>query len=53
MTEHVKVFSQADNDLENVSQDISEARIRESEQRFRATFENAAVGIAHVDPNGR
>ena len=53
MTEHVKVFSQADNDLENVSQDFSEARIRESEQRFRTTFENAAVGIAHVDPNGR
>ena len=53
MTEHVKVFSQADNDLESVSHDISEARIRESEQRFRTTFENAAVGIAHVDPNGR
>jgi PAS domain S-box-containing protein len=29
-----------------------EAR-RESEERFRGTFENAAVGIGHVDPGGR
>jgi PAS domain S-box-containing protein len=27
--------------------------IAESEARFRATFENAAVGIAHVAPDGR
>lgn len=27
--------------------------LRETEQRFRATFENAAVGIAHVAPDGR
>jgi PAS domain S-box-containing protein len=27
--------------------------IAESEARFRATFENAAVGIAHVGPDGR
>src|SRR5207249_11568816 len=27
--------------------------LRESEQRFRGTFENAAVGIAHVDVAGR
>ena len=26
--------------------------LRESEQRFRATFEQAAVGIAHVAPDG-
>lgn len=25
----------------------------ESEERFRATFEQAAVGIAHIDPDGR
>jgi PAS domain S-box-containing protein len=31
----------------------SKAREEESEQRFRTTFEHAAVGIAHVDPNGR
>src|SRR5437764_4972787 len=30
-----------------------EEALRESEERFRGTFENAAVGIAHVDVNGR
>jgi PAS domain S-box-containing protein len=31
----------------------SERALRESEERFRATFEQAAVGIAHVSPGGR
>lgn len=30
-----------------------ESNLRESEERFRATFEQAAVGIAHVDAEGR
>jgi PAS domain S-box-containing protein len=30
-----------------------ETQLRESEERFRGTFENAAVGIAHVDAAGR
>jgi PAS domain S-box-containing protein len=30
-----------------------EEALRESEERFRATFEQAAVGVAHVDPDGR
>lgn len=30
----------------------AEARIAESEARFRATFEQAAVGIGHVGPDG-
>lgn len=30
-----------------------EEALRESEQRFRDTFENAAVGMAHVDMDGR
>ena len=30
-----------------------EAALRESEERFRGTFEQAAVGIAHVSPEGR
>jgi len=31
----------------------AEAALRESEERFRGTFENAAVGIAHCDLQGR
>lgn len=31
----------------------TEEALRESESRFRSTFENAAVGIAHVDLDGR
>lgn len=30
-----------------------EEALKESEEQFRATFEQAAVGIAHVDLNGR
>ena len=30
-----------------------EETLRASEQRFRSTFENAAVGMAHVSPSGR
>ena len=31
----------------------AEEALRESEERFRGTFENAAVGIVHVDLQGR
>jgi two-component system sensor histidine kinase/response regulator len=31
----------------------TEEALRESEERFRGTFENAAVGIAHTDASGR
>ena len=31
----------------------AEAALRESEERFRGTFENAPVGIVHNDPAGR
>lgn len=32
---------------------IAESSLQESEERFKATFEQAAVGIAHVSPDGR
>jgi PAS domain S-box-containing protein len=32
---------------------LAEGALRESEQRFRGTFENAAVGIFHTDGAGR
>jgi len=32
---------------------IAEEYLRESELRFRSTFEQAAVGICHADPNGK
>ncbi len=31
----------------------AEEALRESEERFRGTFEQAAVGIAHISPDGR
>jgi PAS domain S-box-containing protein len=31
----------------------AEGKVAESEQKFRATFDQAAVGIAHVAPDGR
>jgi PAS domain S-box-containing protein len=31
----------------------TEEALRQSEKRFRGTFENAAVGIVHTDPTGR
>jgi PAS domain S-box-containing protein len=41
-----------------INRDITSRRqtentLRESEERYRATFEQAAVGIAHVAPDGR
>jgi PAS domain S-box-containing protein len=32
---------------------VLEAELRESEERYRATFERAAVGIAHIAENGQ
>jgi len=39
--------------LDMTSRKQAEEALRESEERFRGTFENAAVGIAHTDPPGR
>ncbi|MGA7615155.1 MAG: PAS domain S-box protein [Thermoanaerobaculia bacterium] len=36
-----------------IEREASARALRESEERFRATFEQAAVGIAHVSPTGR
>ncbi len=40
--------------FENITEcQLSQRVLQESEERFRATFEQAAVGIAHVDLDGR
>lgn len=39
--------------LETVERYRAEVALRESEQRFRSTFEQTAVGMAHVDIGGR
>src|SRR5947209_929515 len=39
--------------LDMTPQKQAEEAMRESEERFRGTFENAAVGIAHVDITGQ
>src|SRR5438552_3873767 len=36
-----------------IEQSRAEQALRESEERFRGTFENAAVGIGHADAAGR
>jgi PAS domain S-box-containing protein len=36
-----------------IEQTRAEQALRQSEERFRGTFENAAVGIAHTDLHGR
>jgi PAS domain S-box-containing protein len=38
--------------LDMTRQKQAELALRESEERFRGTFENAAVGIAHLHPDG-
>src|SRR6266576_2584045 len=39
--------------LDMTRQKQAEQELRESEARFRGTFENAAVGIAHLHPTGQ
>ena len=39
--------------LDMTSQKQAEEALRESEERFRGTFENAAVGICHTHPTGQ
>ncbi|KST65405.1 PAS domain S-box protein [Mastigocoleus testarum] len=39
--------------LDNTWRKQAEVELRESEERFRATFEQAAVGIAHIASDGR
>ena len=48
---HVVGISAIDRDITDIV--AAQNELRESEHRFRGTFENAAVGMAHVDLNGR
>ncbi|MBU8922074.1 MAG: PAS domain S-box protein [Bacteroidales bacterium] len=47
---HQRVAELEENETRGIK--VQEA-LRESEERFRATFEQAAVGITHVSPEGR
>ncbi|GAA4435967.1 response regulator [Bremerella cremea] len=54
LTDHMGVV----NRIAGLSEDItnrksSENQLRDSEERFRGTFENAAVGMAHSSPEAR
>ncbi|WP_158265498.1 response regulator [Blastopirellula marina] len=53
LTNHLGVV----NRIAGLSEDITgrklaETQLRDSEERFRGTFENAAVGMAHSNPDG-
>lgn len=47
------VLVRAENLQDNTERTAAEQQLRASESRFRGTFDNAAVGIAHVSLNGR
>ncbi|OLP15868.1 hypothetical protein BST81_23880 [Leptolyngbya sp. 'hensonii'] len=49
--QQASAFEQAQ--VELAERQRTEAVLRESEERFRSTFEQAAVGITHVAPNGQ
>jgi PAS domain S-box-containing protein len=50
-TDKIKVWYGSSADIHELK--IAEAALRESEQRLRATYENAAIGIVEVDVNGQ
>ena len=48
-----KVVRVTGTNWEITAKKLAEARLRESEERYRATFEQAAVGIIHVSAEGK
>ena len=53
-TEEQKLFKEISRRIaDGLSSVLSFRELQENEERFRATFEQAAVGIAHVAPDGR
>ena len=52
--EEIKLFKEISRRIsDGLSSVLFLRELQENEERFRATFEQAAVGIAHVAPNGR
>ncbi|MBI3967851.1 MAG: PAS domain S-box protein [Chloroflexi bacterium] len=49
--DNARLYREAQDEI--AKRERAEAALRESEERFRATFEQAAVGLAHVGLDGR
>ena len=46
-------LNQESTDLVHIKLKLAEYALRESNEKYRVTFENVSIGIAHVAPNGQ